>query len=332
MNFRTIAALSLSVLVFTPAPGSGETPDKIEDLYDAQLAPFYHGVASGDPLQDGIILWTRVTQRGKNPDDRVRVSWKLANDAALNDVVIQGETFATRSSNYTVKVDVRGLTAGKTYYYAFNALGRNSPTGKTKTAPNVAVDQLKFAVVSCANYEWGYFSGYRKIAKRTDLDAVIDVGDYLYEYPDDDSYSSEKIRDKRVLFPDGETVKLNQYRQRYSVYHLDPNLQMAHRQHPFIGIWDDHEFANNAWRGGAENHDKSEGSWKARKAAAKRAYLEWMPIREHREKCFRSLQYGPLMDLILLDARTLRDKQIEDVTDDHLYDKDRTMLGDRQRD
>lgn len=327
----SLSVLALSVTVWCADPCPGKEPRKIEDLYNPQLAPFYHGVASGDPLPDGFILWTRVTQRKDNPDDQVRVGWTVANDPALSDVVIQGEAFATRSNNFTVKVDVRGLAAGQTYYYGFRSLGRTSPTGKTKTTPDVAVDQLKFAVVSCANYEWGYFSGYRKIAKRKDLDAVIHVGDYVYEYPDNASFSSEEIRDERVLFPDGETVKLRQYRQRYALYHLDPNLQKAHQQHPFISIWDDHEFANNAWRGGAGNHESSEGSWKERKLAAKRAYMEWMPIREYGNKCYRALKYGPLMDLIMLDTRTLRDKQIEDVTSNRLYDQDRTMLGDNQK-
>ncbi len=316
-------------MTVSTVPSFGEDPRVIEDYYNSKLAPFYHGVASGDPLPDGVIIWTRVTQRAKNNDSKLRVRWTVATDKELQNVVANGETFALKERDYTVKVDVRGLQAGQTYFYGFKALGRDSTVGRTKTAPNVAVDQLKFAVISCANLEWGYFSGYRKLAERGDLDAVIHLGDYIYEYPDNSSYSSSEVRDERVVFPSGETVTLKNYRARFATYHLDPNLQRVHRRHPFITIWDDHEFADNAWKGGAENHQKkTEGNWATRKAKAKQAYMEWMPIRENGGKIYRKLQYGPLMDLIMVDARVEgRDKQIDDVTNPRLYDKDRTMLG-----
>ncbi|MCW1925242.1 alkaline phosphatase D family protein [Luteolibacter arcticus] len=330
---RMIAALVLA----SSGLASAQHPFRIQDLYEPALAPFYHGVASGDPVNDGFIIWTRVTPKptgNLNFHRKVPVKWIVASDPLLTQVVAQGNQFALAASDFTVKVDVRGLAAGQTYYYGFEALGRESITGKAKTAPDVAVDQLKFAVVSCANYEWGYFSGYEQISRRTDLDAVICVGDYLYEYPDNDSYSSEEIRDERVLFPRNETVTLKHYRTRYANYRLDPNLRRAHQQHPFIAIWDDHEFANNAWRGGAENHNlRKEGSWKRREAAAIRAFLEWMPIREQGTSIYRTLNYGPLMDLILIDTRIEgRDPQIEDVNEPLLYAPSRTMLGRPQKD
>jgi len=317
----------------SPAAPALNAPDNISDLYNEKLAPFYHGVASGDPLPDGFIIWTRVTQRRSNPTPTVPVSWVVATDAALTNVVASGDTLATKDADYTVKVDVRGLAAGSTYYYGFNALGRNSVVARSKTAPTAGVSQLKFAVVSCANYEWGYFSGYRKIAKRNDLDALIHTGDYIYEYPDNDHYSSKKIRDERVVFPSGETVTLDDYRARYATYHLDPNLQRAHRKLPFITIWDDHEFANNAWKGGAGNHQPNEeGKWAARKAAAKQAYFEWMPIRPQNGNINRTLSYGPLMDLILVDTRIQgREKQVDDVNSPELDDPNRTMLGENQK-
>ena len=332
MKTPLLSCLLVSLMTLTTLPSYAEVPKVIEDLYNPKLAPFYHGVASGDPLPDGVILWTRVTQRAKNNDSKLRVLWTVATDKDLKNVVAKGETFATKERDFTVKVDVRGLNAGQTYFYGFKALGRNSAVGRTKSAPNVAVDQLKFAVISCANLEWGYFSGYQKIAERTDLDAVIHLGDYIYEYPDNSSYSSSEVRDERVVFPSNETVTLKDYRARFATYHLDPNLQRVHRRHPFIAIWDDHEFANNAWKGGAENHQKkTEGNWAERKAKAKRAYMEWMPIRENGSKVYRRLQYGPLMDLIMVDARVEgRDKQIDDVTNPRLYDEQRTMLGDTQ--
>ncbi|QJE96001.1 alkaline phosphatase D family protein [Luteolibacter luteus] len=317
-------------------PAHSQIPFKIQDLYDPELAPFYHGVASGDPLPDGFIIWTRVTPPGKpraTTNRRVPVKWTVATDPTLSQIVASGNTLTSGARDFTVKIDVRGLTAGQTYYYGFEAFGQQSLTGKTKTAPNGPVDQLKFAVVSCSNYEWGYFSGYEQISRRTDIDAVIHVGDYIYEYPDNHSYSSEQIRDERVLFPHNETVTLKHYRTRYANYHLDPNLRRAHQQHPFIAIWDDHEFANNAWKGGAENHNpRKEGRWKTRKAAAIRAYLEWMPIRENGSSIVRSLSYGPLMDLVLLDTRVEgRNIQIEDVNSPLLYSPDRTMLGATQK-
>ena len=333
MKIPILPCVLLSLLAATTLPSFAELPKKIEDLYDPDLAPFYHGVASGDPLPDGFIIWTRVTQGEKHDADSIRVVWTVATDNKLKNVVAHGDTSATRERNFTVKVDVRGLEAGKTYFYGFKSLGRNSIIGRTKTTPNVAVDQLKFAVVSCADMDWGYFSGYRKIAKRNDLDAVIHLGDYIYEYEDNASYSSPEVRNERVIFPSSETVTLSNYRKRYSTYHLDPNLRYAHRRHPFIAIWDDHEFANDAWKGGAENHQpKTEGSWSARKAAAKRAYMEWMPIRESGGSIFREISYGPLMDLIMLDTRVEgRDKQIHDVTNPRLDDPDRTMLGEPQK-
>lgn len=330
MNFLRILTVTLTTGLVLPA--MAQIPFRIQDLYEAELAPFYHGVASGDPLPDGFILWTRVTANGASrfpSTRRVPVAWKVASDPALTQVVASGTSMATAERDHTVKIDVRGLAAGQTYYYAFEAMGRQSITGKTKTAPNAAVDQLKFAVVSCSNYEWGYFSGYEQISRRTDLDAVIHVGDYIYEYADNDSYSSPEIRDERVLFPRNETVTLKHYRTRYANYHLDPNLRAAHQQHPFITIWDDHEFANNAWRNGAENHNpRKEGSWKRRKAAAIRAYMEWMPIREQGTSIVRSLSYGPLMDLVLLDTRIEgRDVPIDDINNPFLYSPTRTMLG-----
>jgi alkaline phosphatase D len=335
---RTMKTLSLrlSLLFFITIPfaATSAAPERIEDLYNPKLAPFYHGVASGDPLQDGFIIWTRVTDRGKAAPDKIRVLWAVAKDPEMKNVVAKGETFATSKRDYTVKVDVRGLPSGQTFFYRFKALGRSSQVGRTKTTPNVAVDQLEFAVVSCANYEWGYFAGYDHIARRGELDAVIHLGDYIYEYPDNDSYSSEKIRDERVLFPSRETVFLKDYRKRYATYRLDPQLQRCHRRHPFIVIWDDHEFANDAWEHGAANHQKkTEGSWKDRKAKARRAFLEWMPIRENGNRIYRVLSYGPLMDLILLDTRVDgRDKQIRDVTNPNLYDPGRTILGGTQKD
>lgn len=331
-NLRLIPRALLLAVALAPAAADAAR-DPFKDLLNPRLEPFYHGVASGDPLSDGVIIWTRVTPRGNDQKAKIPVRWTVAEDRALNRVVAQGVELARAGRDHTVKVDVRGLQPGTTYFYGFRAYGSDSLVGRTRTAPADAVDELKFAVVSCANMDWGYFGGYRRISMRGDLDAVVCVGDYLYEYPDNASYSSPRVRDERLILPRGETVKLGHYRKRYATYRLDPDLRRAHKQHPFIAIWDDHEFANNAWRGGAENHQpRSEGPWRDRKTAARRAFLEWMPVREQGLRIYRHLEYGPLMDLILIDTRIQgRDKQIDDVTNRRLYDRDRTMLGERQK-
>lgn len=336
MKYHLYSSIILATLLagMPAAPAQTEIPTQIEDLYQSELAPFYHGVASGDPLADGFIIWTRVTLPANQSRRRghVPVQWEVATDPCMKRVICRGTAFTSENSDYTVKVDVRRLPAGQTFYYRFMALGKSSIIGKSKTAPKTGVDQLKFAVISCSNYEWGYFSGYDQIAKRTDLDAVIHLGDYFYEYADNASYSSPVIRDERVLFPANETVTLGDYRTRHANYRLDPNLRCAHQQHPFIAVWDDHESANDAWTGGAENHDPAtEGDWEARKAAAKKAYFEWMPVRGN-ARVSRALSYGPLMDLIMLDTRLEgRDEQINDVTSPALYAPDRTLLGQSQK-
>jgi alkaline phosphatase D len=302
----------------------------IEDYYDLDLRPFYHGVASGDPLTDGFIIWTRVTP---DVDGTATVIYRVATDPGMQNIVTVGAIDTDASRDYTVKVDVRGLEAGQSYWYQFSSLETDSIVGHARTAPETADESLRFAVVSCSNFEWGYFSGYEKIARKRDLDAVIHLGDYLYEYGDNASYSSPVIRDERVLFPSHELLNLDDYRTRYATYRLDPNLRAAHQNHAFITIWDDHESANDAWMMGAENHDpETQGEWTDRLAAAKQAYFEWMPIRENGSSFYRTLQYGPLADIILLDTRIEgREQQINDVTDMALYAPERTLLGSTQK-
>ncbi len=292
-------------------------------------APFYHGVASGDPLEDRVIIWTRITPDTMNSGP-IDVQWKVATDPELDDIVQEGTFTTDADRDFTVKVDVTGLDAGTTYYYGFTALSANSLTGKTKTTPtgNI-VDHLKFGVVSCSNFQAGYFNGYRRLAERNDLDAIIHLGDYIYEYADS-VYGDVELFGERPLDPAGEIVTLDEYRTRYSNYRLDTALARAHQQHPFIAIWDDHESANDAYVDGAENHDPmTQGDWETRKGVARQAYFEWLPIRDNAEEdIFRTLKYGDLMDLILLDTRLEgREVQINDITDPALYDLDRTILG-----
>jgi alkaline phosphatase D len=299
-------------------------------VFDPALAPFYHGVASGDPTDATVLLWTRVTPDG-SVSDTIEVTWRMAADTGMTEIISFGKarTFANR--DYTVKVEASGLSPDQYYYYEFTALGRNSIRGRTKTTPyGTEVKNLRFAVVSCSNYEDGYFSAYGRIADRNDIDAVIHLGDYIYEGTDHASVPGEP----RDVVTE-EAITLTQYRARYSLYRLDPDLRRAHQQHPFITIWDDHETSNDAWKGGAQAHDPmTDGDWTLRKSVAKQAYFEWLPIRASADtSIYRVLHYGDLADLIMLDTRLeAREQQIYDVTDLSVYDSARTMLGKPQRD
>ncbi|MCA9607040.1 MAG: alkaline phosphatase D family protein [Myxococcales bacterium] len=291
------------------------------------FAPFEHGVASGDPLPDGVILWTRVTPGGPDevPPERVEVGWEVATDPRFDAIVVAGTTRTDGSRDFTVKLDVRGLAPATTYYYRFGALDTVSPTGRTRTAPDGPVDRLRFAVASCASLGHGFFHAYEAIAQRSDLDAVIHLGDYLYEYP------SGFYGTRRALVPPHELLGIEHYRARYAQYRREPPLAEAHRQHPWIVTWDDHETANDAWREGAENHDpENEGGWAARLAAATRAYREWMPLRDGDDprRLWRSFVYGDLCEIAVLDTRTWgRDMQTWTPGDPVLDDPARELLG-----
>lgn len=288
-------------------------------LYDSTLKPFYHGVASGDPLQDRVIIWTRVT-----PDDSlpsINVKWQVSEDQNFVTIVASDSLTTSPAHDYTVKVDVTGLQPDKFYYYRFSALGKTSLTGRTKTTPVIAKDSLRFAVVSCSNWEFGYFNAYSRIAEK-DVDAVLHLGDYIYEYASG-RYGDTTIG--RFNLPKHEIISLQDYRTRHAQYRLDQGLRQVSQSHPFITIWDDHEFANNVYAQGAQNHQpETEGDFAARKAAAKTAYYEWMPIRES-EKLYRTFSYGDLAQLIMLDER-IEGRQTPPDTITRAAEE-RTMLG-----
>jgi alkaline phosphatase D len=310
----------------TPDGGKGEGGPIDVPPPDSETSRriFQHAVASGDPLADAVIIWSRVT-----PDapGTLRVAWQIARDRAFADIAQSGEATTDEDRDYTVKVDVNGLSPATTYYYRFVALGGSSPVGRTRTAPSGAVARLRFAVVSCSSYAHGFFHAYRSIAERLDLDAVLHLGDYIYEY------GTGQYGNARPYEPAHEIVTLADYRTRYAHYRKDPDLQAVHRQHPFITVWDDHESANNAWVDGAENHTRAtEGQWADRKAAAQQAYAEWMPIREPDgpAKIYRSLRYGDLAELIMLDTRCWgREVQVAQ-SDSRLADPYRQLLGPEQ--
>lgn len=267
-------------------------------------ASFVHGVASGDPSPTGVLIWTRVTP---SFDAEVEVAWQVARDAAFSAVVQSGKTSTSVARDYTVKVEVEGLDPGEHYFYRFDALGAASQTGRTRTLPVGALDRFVLAACSCSNYPAGYFNAYRLMAETDAIDAVLHLGDYIYEY-DRQGYASETARElHRESVPGHELVSLGDYRARHAQYRSDPDLQAAHARHPFIVVWDDHESANDGWTGGAENHDDSQGDWFARRDRSVQAYYEWMPIREPRERdrtaIYRAFELGDLASLIMLETR-----------------------------
>ncbi len=317
----------VAIVLFSCSSGKDQAPklhEAVSSLYDRSLKPFYHGVASGDPLQDRVIIWTRVT-----PDDsvmRIPVKWFVATDTNFTELVRTDTTSATAVHDYTVKVDVTGLQPATKYFYRFEALGKTSLTGETKTFPSGHTDSLKLAAVSCANWEFGYFNAYARLAER-DLDAVLHLGDYIYEYATG-KYGNPKSG--RTNIPEHEVVTLADYRLRYSQYHLDEGLRKVRQKHPLIAIWDDHEVANDVYTEGAQNHQPEEGDFKTRKRAAQQAYHEWIPIRDG-EKHYRSFAVGDLADIIMLDERLEgRVKPFDSASDPNLKKIYHSMLGAKQ--
>ncbi len=300
------------------------------------VASFEHGVASGDPLQDRVILWTRATPEREGD---VVLEWEVALDADFDDVVASGRGETSAAVDYTFKVDAEGLAPDTGYYYRFTCRDSVSPVGRTRTTPQGLTAAATFAVVSCANHPAGYFNVYREVAGR-DVDAVLHLGDYIYENGVG-GYASERAEEfGRVPVPPHELVSLADYRSRYAQYHGDADLQACHARHPFIIVWDDHEIADNTWREGANNHDPdTEGEFSERRAAAIQAWYEWLPVRppgDEQEIIYRRFSYGDLLDLLMLDTRNVgRDQQLDyaDFTNGGMIDVDavRAATGDGSR-
>jgi alkaline phosphatase D len=284
---------------------------------------FRHGVASGDPLSDRVILWTRTERSGE-------VGWTVATDEALQNVVASGVANPEEARDLTVNVDVTGLEPDTTYYYFFRGGDESSPVGRTRTLSEGGVD-LRFGMYSCAKFNAGYFNAFGRMAERDDLAFILCLGDYIYEYGNDEKGLGDKIG--RPFVPDHECRTLQDYRTRYASYRRDPQLQRLHQRHPFINIIDDHEFCNDTWREGAGKHNEAEdGPWNQRKEAAFRAWREWIPTRlpdaSDPSRIFRTFHIGDLADFILLDTRTRRDRQTKDL--DEMEHADRTLLGGHQ--
>lgn len=362
------------------APNDGTVTGEGEYAgYNADLAPFYHGVASGDPTTTSVILWTRVTPEValEYATGDIDVSWYIADTPDFTNILDQG-TFTTNiERDFTVKVTAGqykndngtvieadgtnvDLPSDSWLYYIFSAQGKWSIIGRTKTVPTANQlaartddpNHFRLGVVSCSNLAEGYFNAYDALANRNDIEAVYHLGDYIYEY-EDGHYGTF-----RGYAPPYEMVALDDYRSRYSIYRLEPELRKLHQYYPFVTTWDDHESTNDSWLDGAENHQPNdpyktaydasatEGDWTTRKGNSKQAYNEWMPIRMEEGQSsttaaedlslYRKFSYGNLADIYFLDTR-LEGRQVPasqtstNVADpDNRNNPDRELLGSAQ--
>jgi alkaline phosphatase D len=273
----------------------------------ATPAQFAYGVASGDPLVDRVMLWTHA--RIPNSSADVALTWQVSKTSSFDSIVASGSITSSASRGFTNKVDATGLAAGNVYFYRFlDMTNTASPVGTTRTLPVSSVASVKFAVFSCALYAEGYFNAY-DAAARSGAEYAIHLGDYIYEYgAGPKEFGNSASPAGRTPVPATNIVSLDDYRARYAQYRSDPNLQAAHAAMPWITVWDDHEFANNAWVDGAENHNPAtQGSWASRKAAAAQAYHEWLPIRapdaSNLLKIYRRVDFGNIFTLHMLDTR-----------------------------
>jgi len=314
-----------------PAGGLGGSPSP-SPVPTAKVSPFNHGVASGDPLPDAVILWTRATPEAS---EDVLVTVRVYRDPALTQLQGTATQTATSARDWTIKIDFTGLSPATTYYYQFEAVGFKSVIGRTKTAPALAADvaRLRFGVVSCSSYAHGFFNAYRQLAQRNDLDVVLHLGDYIYEY------GTGEYGSVRSYEPANEITTLADYRTRHNYYkRTDADLREAHRHTPWITVWDDHETADNSYHDGAANHTEgAEGVWVNRKGFGQRAYDEWMPIRlptpGDPNKIWRKFSFGKLMELIMLDTRLYERKEelaTPPAPTDNLADPARTLMGAEQ--
>ena len=303
------------------------------------LEPFQLGIASGDPLPDGVVLWTRLAPEpltedgfGGMPDRIVPVQWQVATDERFSDIVAEGTEQAVRASAHSVHAEVTGLRSGAEYFYRFRAGDQLSPVGRTKTAPapGAKLDKFAFAFASCQNYPAGHYTAYQHMAEE-DLDLVAFLGDYIYEGGDPGSIGRPHV-------PAHEITNLADYRTRLGQYKTDEFLQAAHAAFPWAVVFDDHEVENN-WAGDLSQPDSEPDQdpavFRERRAQAFQAYYEHMPLRRAQRpsgpdiRIHRRLTFGDLVDVHLLDTRQYRDDQ--EVPPEQVDDPARTILGAEQR-
>ncbi|KXX72088.1 alkaline phosphatase [Flammeovirga sp. SJP92] len=303
----------------TLLPLSACTEEEKLDEINPDITPegeygFFEGVASFDPTQSQVILWTRYTPATNEKANEVTL--EVATDKDFSNVISNEKVIIDTASDYTVNVDVKGLQSNTTYYYRFSNTFTNtiSPIGMTKTLPaSGEASDIKMAVVSCANYQAGLFNVYGAVAL-SDADVVVHLGDYIYEYGAV-GYGVNELTASLDRFhePKGEILSIDDYRTRYRQYRQDTQLQKLHQSKPFICVWDDHEITNDAYKDGAENHNEGEGDYETRKAYALQVWHEYLPARvSDNSKIYRSFDFGGIVDLHMLDTRIIgREKQLE---------------------
>ncbi|KAK1760147.1 PhoD-like phosphatase-domain-containing protein [Echria macrotheca] len=318
------------------------TPDQLN---------FTHGVASGDPLSDSVILWTRCAPALDNDKSNTTVSghaelythdndgfvraskatvcveWRISTSKDFAKASDEGRVYTSSDVDFTIKVEARRLKPFTTYYYQFNICDSNvtSPLGRTKTIPakgKKVASPIKLAVYSCSNYPFGFFNAFGNTVRKDSVDYVLHLGDYIYEYKNGDYGWGNSLG--RIPLPDREIVTLYDYRKRIATYRTDLDLLASHQNFPWIPVWDDHEVADNTYRDGMSHLNNTEDSFihdggvsvDQRKANAVRAYFEWMPIRQvemdDNLRIWRNFEFGDLFDLIMLDTRQY-DRSITDL-------------------
>ncbi|KAI5781564.1 PhoD-like phosphatase-domain-containing protein [Geopyxis carbonaria] len=326
-------------------PGDHSPPSLHKrSLSSSQPLTFTHGVASGDPYDTSVILWTRAVpaNRGIDADSHLYrptqpsacVAWEVSDTAEFTTLVAQGRTATGPEVDYTVKVEATGLQPWTHYWYRFTSCsgdGPSSPVGRTKTLPHpsdpMTNTTIRLAVYSCSNYVTGHFNAYGMSARRDSVDLVLHLGDYIYETPFPTTLPD------RIPRPLKDTIQLVDYRQRLAIHRTDPDLLLSHASFPWIAVWDDHEVADNGWRGGSGAsllRILESTPWNARQAAGLRAYWEWMPLRRvaaaPSTRIWRSFRVGTLIDLAMLDTRYWA-RDASDVPAPANLDEERTMMG-----
>jgi alkaline phosphatase D len=345
IKMSSVAAVLASGGVLT-ACGGGTSASVTAKELNGEQAAFGYGIASGDPLADRVILWTHAKS---STDATVNLTWQIAADASFATILFSGKTSATKDSGFTAKADAIGLAANTEYFYRFVAPNNSiSAVGRTRTLPVGNVSEVKLAVFSCSDYPAGYFNAY-DAAISSGAQFALHLGDYIYEYKDGVYPPAASAVAGRISAPASEVVTQADYRARHALHKADPYVKALHARMPMIAIWDDHEFANNAYMDGAENHDPvTQGPWAARKAAASQVYHEWLPIRSPDSsnllKIYRSFDFGNLLSLHMLDTRIIGREHQPDRTLDaagrdiadpafvpYAFNKNRQLLGATQQ-
>lgn len=341
--------------------GTGVVP--VDDFPACAELPFAHGVMSGDPLTDRVIIWTRVTLPERDPagvpganlpNARPEVTWVVATDPDMNRVVKRGSQRALPEHDWTVKVDVTGLKPGATYYYQFHHDGHASMIGRTRTAPAGRVDNVRMAVMSCSSYWSAHWAGLGYVADRNDLDLVVHLGDYLYDFIDKDELVRFRVGLEDLAHPDNRDWKnLAEVRRRYALHHSDPNWVRAHQQHPWTIVWDNHDI--DPFYGNQLDTPDVDVEETITLQDTMRAFWEWTPSRpvlgdgsgrwlliddgsypepQDPSLIYRHLEFGDLVSVTALDAQLglprYDDQRGTTPGTDHLPAGAPSLLGSRQ--